>query len=115
MMEFQYVLIAIAIALVLLLLYFGFTRFIKNKNINPKVVSTVDINSLIKALGGKENIQEVKSSPSKLTVLIHDHQLLNIDEIKRLGASGIVEGKESIAMIFGKQSPLIEEDLKHFL
>ena len=102
MMEFQYVLIAIAIALVLLLLYFGFTRFIKNKNINPKVVSTVDI-------------QEVKSSPSKLTVLIHDHQLLNIDEIKRLGASGIVEGKESIAMIFGKQSPLIEEDLKHFL
>lgn len=114
-MDFEYVLIAIGVILALLLLYFGFTRYIKNKNIDSKVVSTVDIEALIKALGGRENILEVKSSPSKLTAIIHNHQSLKIDEIKNLGASGIVEGKDSISMIFGKQSPLIEEDLKRFL
>lgn len=114
-MEFQYVLIVIGVILAAFLLYYGFTRFIKNKNLSPKIVSTIDIEALVKALGGRSNIRDVKSSPSKLTVTIQDHQLIHIDDIQQLGASGIVEGKETITMIFGKQSPLIEEDLRNYM
>ncbi|WP_028044579.1 hypothetical protein [Candidatus Stoquefichus massiliensis] len=114
-MEFEYVLIFIGIALAIILLYYGFTRFIKNKDLKQDVVSTIDVSALIKALGGKENIVDVKSSPSKLTVILKSHTGLDIEMIQSMGASGIVEGKENLSMIFGKQSALIAEDLKRIL
>lgn len=64
-MEIEYVLIFIGVILALLLLYFGFTRLIKNKELNNKVMSTIDINALLTALGGRDNLTDVKSSPSK--------------------------------------------------
>ena len=114
-MDFQYVLIIIGIILAILLLYFGFTRFIKNKDLSQEVVSTINIDELLKALGGKDNILDVASSPSKLTVTLKSHDGIDIDKIKELGASGIVEGKENLSMIFGKQSSLIAQDLKNSL
>lgn len=111
-MDFQYILIAIAIILAIVLLYFGFTRFIKNKNLNQDSVSTIDCQRLLVALGGKDNILDVKSSPSKVTVSLKNQDNINIEDIKALGASGIVEGSQNLSMIFGKQSPSIEEDLK---
>ncbi len=114
-MEFQYILIAIGVILALLLLYFGFTRFIKNKDLQQPTASTVDCYKLLGALGGQNNVTEVRSSPSKLTVGIKEHDKVQIDLIKELGASGIVEGANQLSMIFGKQSSLIEEDLKKIL
>lgn len=114
-MEIEYVLIFIGVILALLLLYFGFTHLIKNKELNDKVVTTIDINKLISALGGKDNITDIKSSPSKLTVILKNHDLVMIEDIQKLGASGIVEGKENLSMIFGKQSSIIAEDLKKYL
>lgn len=114
-MEIEYVLIFVGVILVLLLLYFGFTRLIKNRELNDKVVSTIDIDALINALGGKDNITDIKSSPSKLTVSLMNHDLVKVENIQQLGASGIVEGKENLSMIFGKQSSLIAEDLKKHL
>ena len=114
-MEIEYVLIFIGVILSLLLLYFGFTRLIKNKELNNKVMSTIDINALLTALGGRDNLTDVKSSPSKLTVALKNHDLVKVEDIQKLGASGIVEGKENLSMIFGKQSSLIAEDLKRYL
>lgn len=114
-MEIEYVLIFIGIVLAVLLLYIGFTRFIKNKDLKQNITSTIDIQLLISALGGQENITDVKSSPSKLTVALKDNNVVEVTKIQQLGASGIVEGKGTLSMIFGKQSPLIEEDLKRIL
>ena len=44
-----------------------------------------------------------------------NHDLVKVEDIQKLGASGIVEGKENLSMIFGKQSSLIAEDLKRYL
>lgn len=114
-MEIEYVLIFLGVILALLLLYFGFTHFIKNKDLKEEVHSTINIKVLLEALGGKENIVSVKSSPSKLTVTLKDQKIVNIKDIQTLGASGIVEGKETLSMIFGKSSTSIEQDLKKYL
>ncbi|MEG0366711.1 MAG: hypothetical protein RR585_07735 [Coprobacillus sp.] len=114
-MEFEYVLIVVGIILAILLLYLGYTHFLKNKDLNQDTVSGMDIDSLLTALGGVDNLVKVTSSPSKLTVSLKDHQVVDIKMIQSLGASGIVEGKESLSMIFGKQSSLIEEDLKKYI
>ncbi len=114
-MEINYIMIAVIVAVALILFYFGYSWFIKKKDLKSENLSTIDIQELLIALGGKDNICEVKSSPSKLTVVLRNREIVNIQNIQKLGASGIVEGKEQLSMIFGKQSELIEKDLKKIL
>ena len=112
-MKTQYIAIALMIVIALALLYYGFIHFIKSKGLKKNENhSSLDIDKLVEALGGIENIQDISHSPSKVTVILENHTLVNVANIQQLGASGIVEGKNSLSMIFGKQSPLIAEDLK---
>lgn len=111
-METKYIAIIIMIIIVGVLLYYGFINFIKNKGLNSQQKSTINIHLLLEALGGIENIQDVSHSQSKLTVVLMNQSLVDISKIQSLGASGIVEGKETLSMIFGKQSAFIAEDIK---
>ncbi len=114
-MKSEYIAI-IAVIVALCLIYFGYNAFIKNKGSKNKAFkSNIDVIALLEALGGKENISDVTSSPSKLTVTLKDHSLLQIDTIKALGSSGIVQGRENLSMIFGKESSLIAEDIKSLM
>ena len=45
-------------------------------------------------------------------MILKNQSIVNIGVIQALGASGIVEGKETLSMIFGKQSALIAQDIK---
>ncbi len=112
-MEFETIALVIGIVVAVAVCFFIFIRMMKNKSIAPKIKSTVHIDSLIEALGSMNNIVDVKSTQSKVSVTIKEHDKVNFDKIKQLGASGIVAGKDSVAMIFGKESALIEEDLKN--
>ena len=114
-MEINYIFIGVIVILALVLLYLGYVFFIKNKDLKTDLESSVDLEMLLNALGGKDNIMNVKSSPSKLSVGLKDRNKISVETIQKLGASGIVEGKEQISMIFGKQSELIEKDLKKYL
>ncbi|MCI9092816.1 MAG: hypothetical protein HFF36_03375 [Coprobacillus sp.] len=114
-METKYIALIIMIIIVGVLLYYGFINLIKNKGLNTQHQSTVDIELLLNALGGVENIQDISYSSSKLTVLLINQDLVDITKIQNLGASGVVEGKNKLAMIFGKQSALIAEDMKKYM
>ena len=114
-MDVEYIFVVIAIILALILLYFGFIHFIKNKRLDQETKSTLPIEELLQALGGKNNIKEVRSSASKVTVVLDNQQLVDIEKIRSLGASGIVEGKDSLSMIFGRQSENIEADMKRYI
>lgn len=110
-MDVEYIFVVIAIILALILLYFGFI----NKRLDQEMKSTLPIEELLQALGGKNNIKEVRSSASKVTVVLDNQQLVDIEKIRSLGASGIVEGKDSLSMIFGRQSENIEADMKRYI
>lgn len=100
------------LALVVIFLIVRF--YLKNKKATKKVYkkSGVDIKKLILALGGHHNILEVSSTMSKVTVVLKETNGINIDEIKSLGATGIVQNQNKISMIFGKVSETLEEELK---
>ena len=111
-MKTEYIVIVVMMIVAACLLYYGYNTFIKNKDLKNKAFkSGIDVNALLEALGGKDNIIEITSSPSKLTVKLKDHALVQVEPIKVLGSTGIVQGKETISMIFGRQSSLIAEDL----
>ncbi len=115
-MKIEYVFIAIGIILAITLLYLGYTHLIKNKAPNDlKYHSSIDVESLYKALGEKENIKSIESTQSKLKAFVIDHNQIDIESIQKLGSSGIVEGKDSISIIFGKESQLIKEDIESLI
>ena len=113
-MKTEYIAIAIMLIVAGILLYYGFISFIKNKSLDhDRTTSTINIQSLVQALGGLDNIQEITHTASKVSVKLQSQDSIDVKTIQSLGASGIVEGKETLSMIFGKQSPLIAEDLEN--
>ena len=115
-MKTEYIAIIMMIVVALGLLYYGYTTFIKNKDLKSgEFKSNIDVKALLEALGGKDNIGEITFSPSKFTVTLKDHSLVQVDTIKALGASGIVQGRENLSMIFGRASALIAEDIKKLM
>ena len=115
-MKTEYIAIVLMMIIAIGLIYYGYNTFIRNKDLqSEEFKSHIDVKALLEAVGGKENITDFTVSPSKLTVTLKDHSLIQIDTIKALGASGIVQGKQNLSMIFGRESALIAEDLKKLL
>lgn len=115
-MKTEYIAIILMMIIALMLLYYGFISFIKSKGLKKqKFESTIDVRQLVQALGKSENILDVASSPSKVTVQLKDTSLVDAALVQSLGASGVVEGKDSLAMIFGRQSSAIAEDLRKLI
>ncbi|HAD23611.1 MULTISPECIES: hypothetical protein [Kandleria] len=106
------IIIAIVAALILVALAVFF--ILKNKS-SKEMECPIDLDRLIQALGGIDNIVDVETTPSTLKVKLKDQSQLPIDEIKALGASGIVQGADTLTMIFGKASYLIGENLRKTL
>ena len=115
-MNSEYIAIVLMMIIAVALLYYGYNTFIKNKDLKSETFkSSIDVKALLEALGGKDNITDITFSPSKFTVTLKDHSLIQVETIKALGSSGIVQGKETLSMIFGRQSALIAEDMKKLM
>lgn len=97
--------ILIAIVIVVILAYI-FIKSMKNKG--PKKITEadipVDIKQIMEAVGGKSNIKETTATSSKVTFFINNDDLVDVDKLKALGASGIVQTTNKVTAILGKYS-----------
>lgn len=102
----DYLLFGIIALIVILILAFVFIKMMKNKQ--PKKVSAndipVDVNSIVEAVGGMSNIKETTATSSKVTFFVKDNSLVDLEKLKALGASGIVQTGEKVSAILGKYS-----------
>ena len=76
---------------------------------------TFEINKLVQALGGKDNIIDVQMNLSRLKVTVKDTTLVNKEGIQKLGAKGIVEIDNQLKILFGPNSKQLKKymiDLK---
>lgn len=98
-----YGVIALIVVIILAILFF---RIIKNKQ--PKQINAgdipVDIDLIMEAVGGKLNIKETIATSSKVTFFVNDDNLVSLEKLKALGASGIVQTTNKVSAIFGKYS-----------
>ncbi|CZF85161.1 glucose-specific PTS transporter subunit IIBC [Grimontia marina] len=71
--------------------------------------------SLVFAMGGKSNIQNVDACITRLRVNLKDIKQANIDSIKALGAIDVVVVGDNLQAIFGTQSDNIKTDMSAVL
>ena len=106
--------------------YFGFTFAIKKWNLKTpgredeeeildtdKGVGKDELpRAIIDALGGKGNIDKLDACITRLRISVNDIKGVNKDELKKLGASGVLEIGNNIQAIFGPKSDQIKTQMK---
>ena len=100
---FIYVLIAI---IVIVGVWFIFAKVLKNKKPNEVTLKDIpiDLESLFHALGGIDNIKESQSQGSKVRFFVENDDLVKVNVLKELGASGVIQATGKVTVILGKFS-----------
>lgn len=104
--------IAIIVALIVAIVAFFF--IIKNVKTKPSKVtkSNVNLDRLFIALGGKENVLASEANGSKVIFTLVNPKTIVQEDLKALGASGIVASKDKVTVIFGKSSEALVNEIK---
>lgn len=100
----QYVIIAIILIIISLVIL-----KLRKKNFN------LEVNKLVKYLGGQDNILSTEVNMSRFKVTLKDVSKVDRDGIQKLGAKGIVEVDNQLKIIFGNNSKALKryiDDMK---
>jgi glucose PTS system EIICBA or EIICB component len=85
----------------------------KAKGKNNEIVEKAP--AVLAALGGEENIVSVDACITRLRVEVKDKANVNKDELKSLGAAGVVEVGNGIQAIFGAKADAYKNEIKNIL
>lgn len=78
---------------------------------NKREASALAENILV-AMGGQENIDTLNACITRLRVSVHDVSKVDKDELKALGAAGVLEVGQNIQAIFGPRSEIIKGQMQ---
>ncbi|WP_010234947.1 glucose-specific PTS transporter subunit IIBC [Clostridium arbusti] len=70
---------------------------------------------VLKALGGKENLDNLDACITRLRVIVKDSKNVNKDQLKKLGAAGVMEVGNNIQAIFGPKSDHLKGQIKDII
>lgn len=88
---------------------------VKLQNFKQSTLIDFNVNDLIEYLGSKKNIESLDASLSSLKVIVKDKTIIKQDEIKKLGAKGIMVSGQKISIIFGDNSNTIKQEIQKML
>ena len=109
--------VVIVLVLLLLVLYFFFlylqdVTYVK-KALKSKISVDDDLaNEFLVLLGGKDNIKSITFQSSRLKVECVNTKVIQLEEIKNLGASGIFLAGNKLQAIIGTNAADLEEAIK---
>ncbi|PTK48044.1 PTS glucose transporter subunit IICBA, partial [Staphylococcus nepalensis] len=106
--------------------YFLFTFLIKKMNLktpgreDQEVTQTnVSVSELpfkvLDAMGGKNNIKHLDACITRLRVEVNDKSQVDVQELKDLGASGVLEVGNNMQAIFGPKSDQIKHNMQQIM
>ncbi len=72
----------------------------------------MDVNKLVKCLGGKDNILDSETTMSRFKVTLKDVSLADKEGLSKLGAQGIVEIENQLKIILGPNSKQLKRYIK---
>ena len=74
-----------------------------------------DAKEVLKALGGKENIEDCDACITRLRVAVKDITKVDKDRIKELGATAVFDVKGGIQAVFGAKADLIKNKINEII
>jgi glucose-specific phosphotransferase system IIBC component len=87
----------------------------ENEASTGKANSSDLASNILEAMGGKENIAHLDACITRLRVSVNDVNQVDKNELKRLGAAGVLEVGNNIQAIFGPRSETIKGQMKDIM
>lgn len=75
----------------------------------------IDINKFIELLGSIENIKETNASINNIKVYVNDVEKIQIDQIKKMGAKGVMLSEGCVTVLFGDFSQKLSKEINKML
>lgn len=107
-----YMIYIILIVIIAIVGWLYISKVLKNKTGSSSSKITVDVDAIIDALGGIANIETMEATNSKVSFFVKEIKKVKAEELKVLGATGIVQSNRKITAIFGKVSAALVEAIK---
>ena len=70
---------------------------------------------IVQALGGLNNIKSVESRMSRLSIVVNDSSLINLDDLKNNGLNEVIVMEKKIVIVVGDESKTIANDISNLL
>ena len=83
--------------------------------VETKTSIAEDAVEVLKALGGKENIEDCDACITRLRVAVKDVDKVDKERIKQLGATAVFDVKGGIQAVFGAKADLIKNKINEML
>lgn len=119
--------LVIPVGIVYAILYYFIFRFIikklnyktpgrENKEMQNNSVSVSELPfKVLEAMGGKENIKHLDACITRLRVEVNEKSQVDVESLKQLGASGVLEVGNNMQAIFGPKSDQIKHDMAQII
>ncbi|MEQ6961449.1 glucose-specific PTS transporter subunit IIBC [Staphylococcus arlettae] len=119
--------LVIPVGLVYAVLYYFIFRFIikklnyktpgrEDKEMQNNSVSVSELPfKVLDAMGGKENIKHLDACITRLRVEVKEKAQVDVEGLKQLGASGVLEVGNNMQAIFGPKSDQIKHDMAQII
>jgi PTS system glucose-specific IIC component len=71
--------------------------------------------NVLAALGGSENLESVDACITRLRLEVVDNSQVEEEELKKLGASGVMKSGSSVQVVFGPESDALKDKIKNIM
>lgn len=76
----------------------------------------MDASNILKALGGKENLEHLDSCITRLRITLKDQSKMNEHTLKSEGVIAVMKlGNGNVQLIIGTDAEFVEQDIKDLL
>lgn len=113
--NYAWILCLVVVLLIVLTIVITFVIKSKKTAKPKKLVSTASADEWVQALGGADNILEVSSTGSRLSIKIKNRDLINREALTNLGVTSIVLMSDKLTLVTNLDNAKIEENLKNHL
>lgn len=84
----------------------------KNTELKLNSMELPDVQALTIAVGQKENITKISSTMSTITFEVVDINKVNVEELKKLCAKGVIKSTKSVTLLIGDCATKLEQEFK---
>ena len=113
--NYSWILCLVVVVIIISTLLIIFVIKNKKKSKPVKQISEASSDEWISALGGQENILEVMATGSRLSIKLKNTELVNREELTKLGVTSVVMMSDKITLVTNLDNQKIVEKLQKSL
>ena len=83
----------------------------KNTSLTVNTVGLPDINGVVNALGGVDNIVNISATISTITFQVNNMNSVNFDTLKKISIKGVIKSETNVTLLIGDCALVLKDKI----